>query len=897
MSLQDELINIEVEIKSNTNNLAEDFKKTSETASELRGKITQLEKAMSYLKLAGKDNSEQFSKLQTQLNETKKSLKATEGKLTDFSKVNDISALSASQLRKRLSDIRKEMDSTSKSLNPAKWNDLNKTFQQTKNRLSEVSAGTKQTSASMEIIMRMIPTSLSHYVVGAVDLAMKAIAKIGKDLLSHTQLWADKWDHFTSGVKKSYESMLTTITTGDWSNFFTNLKQGYLEGSRLAAVLDELFELNNSLSILEVKNNTAIAEQQAIMRDQSKTSAQRIAAAKEIVRLEKEINKAKKETAEVELSAAKDALRLQTKMTDNQMEEFIDNYIGNRDTYKQAEEFIRQEEKLKKLRDDRDSAGRKKSTTQTEMNDLSNNIYEMEQQQKAIYESNKALASAVDAMNRYNLGNDELVKNYVEARKKMLQADAEFNQGTVKSKAFIGTESYKAEVDASERASREIINNLKEQYATGALTKEQYNIRMTEATQELYRKQMEIAVRYGKDTTELESKLYDAAIARRDEMSKESVDGYKSWLKEIQKELDRTMSELRKQEEAEAERLFESITTESGNELSSKLKTAMDINANYGDKDSKLQAAETKFDLEMQQLEELHDMQYISEEAYQEKKKELIEEYTKECIKIETEGWQKGFQAAQQYLNSASSLSSALQEAESASLDARMQKELTAVGNNADERAAIEERYEAQKLELQKKYANIDMGIQIAQAIANGALAITQCFASMPTPAAIPMAVILAATTAAQVATIIAQRNAIMNSSASGSSASATQRVVTGAGFSEGGYTGDGGRLEPAGIVHRGEYVVPMPEMRNPAVISRVREIEAIRTQRTSAHRMPGFAEGGYTDSGASGQDASQQLIQAIQALRTNPLKAYVVLSDLQAQQNLTNSLKQAGSR
>jgi len=189
------------------------------------------------------------------------------------------------------------------------------------------------------------------------------------------------------------------------------------------------------------------------------------------------------------------------------------------------------------------------------------------------------------------------------------------------------------------------------------------------------------------------------------------------------------------------------------------------------------------------------------------------------------------------------------------------------------------------------------MGIQIAQAIANGALAITQCFASMPTPAAIPMAVILAATTAAQVATIIAQRNAIMNSSASGSSASATQRVVTGAGFSEGGYTGDGGRLEPAGIVHRGEYVVPMPEMRNPAVISRVREIEAIRTQRTSAHRMPGFAEGGYTDSGASGQDASQQLIQAIQALRTNPLKAYVVLSDLQAQQNLTNSLKQAGSR
>ena len=28
-------------------------------------------------------------------------------------------------------------------------------------------------------------------------------------------------------------------------------------------------------------------------------------------------------------------------------------------------------------------------------------------------------------------------------------------------------------------------------------------------------------------------------------------------------------------------------------------------------------------------------------------------------------------------------------------------------------------------------------------------------------------------------------------------------------GFAEGGYTGAGGRLEPAGIVHRGEYVIP----------------------------------------------------------------------------------------
>jgi lambda family phage tail tape measure protein len=37
-------------------------------------------------------------------------------------------------------------------------------------------------------------------------------------------------------------------------------------------------------------------------------------------------------------------------------------------------------------------------------------------------------------------------------------------------------------------------------------------------------------------------------------------------------------------------------------------------------------------------------------------------------------------------------------------------------------------------------------------------------------------------------------------------------------GFAAGGYTGDGGRLEPAGIVHRGEFVVPAPAVRRVGV-------------------------------------------------------------------------------
>jgi hypothetical protein len=69
------------------------------------------------------------------------------------------------------------------------------------------------------------------------------------------------------------------------------------------------------------------------------------------------------------------------------------------------------------------------------------------------------------------------------------------------------------------------------------------------------------------------------------------------------------------------------------------------------------------------------------------------------------------------------------------------------------------------------------------------------------------------------------------------------------AGFAEGGYTGDGGRLEPAGVVHRGEYVVPQHVVKNPAYAGYISTLEAAR--------MRGYADGGLVTNTAT-QDANQ---------------------------------------
>ncbi|MBX9660472.1 MAG: hypothetical protein K2X00_18085, partial [Nitrospiraceae bacterium] len=54
-------------------------------------------------------------------------------------------------------------------------------------------------------------------------------------------------------------------------------------------------------------------------------------------------------------------------------------------------------------------------------------------------------------------------------------------------------------------------------------------------------------------------------------------------------------------------------------------------------------------------------------------------------------------------------------------------------------------------------------------------------------------------------------------------------------GFADGGYTGDGGKYEPAGIVHRGEYVLPKE------VVARI----GVKNLDAMSRGVPGFAKGG----------------------------------------------------
>ena len=293
---------------------------------------------------------------------------------------------------------------------------------------------------------------------------------------------------------------------------------------------------------------------------------------------------------------------------------------------------------------------------------------------------------------------------------------------------------------------------------------------------------------------------------------------------------------------------------------------------------------------ELALLKNLHDQELIDEKTYQRKK-----------LQMQMNNAKKYFDY---YSGLSSSMVEAIQQAEIDQVEAKYDVLIQEAENNGEDTAALEEEKENKKLEIQKKYADVNFAIKCSQIIADTAVSIMKAYADLGPIAGTVAAVMLAATGVAQLASAKAERDRIKNMSlknTTGSKTATAERVVSGSsgsGYYEG-YTGSGGRYEVAGVVHKGEYVVPQPEMNNPKVIDAVSTIEAIRRQRTNANPLPQnpgeYAEGGYVTSPA-GDSSYREFLEAAKELRASCeaiklIKAYIVYQDLEkAKETIDNA-------
>lgn len=298
-----------------------------------------------------------------------------------------------------------------------------------------------------------------------------------------------------------------------------------------------------------------------------------------------------------------------------------------------------------------------------------------------------------------------------------------------------------------------------------------------------------------------------------------------------------------------------------------------------------------EYDNELAKYKKLLDQEYISEQQFQKKKLELQVKNAKKYFDY--------------YSGLSSSMVDAMQQYEIDAVDAKYDVLIQEAKNNGEDTTELEQQKENEKLEIQKKYADVNFAIKCSQIIADTAVSIMMAYSQLGPIAGTVAAVLMGVTGDMQLASAKAERDRIKNmqpgkTSSTGSTTAAptAERVLSG--YSEGGYTGDGGRYEVAGYVHKGEYVVPQPIMDDPRVIDAVGTIEAIRRHKDTTGTLPGYDDGGPVDGStpvstnrenfSEIKEAAKDIKEAAESIRL--VKAYIVYQDLEKSKDTIDSAR-----
>ncbi|MHC1781020.1 MAG: phage tail tape measure protein [Bacteroidales bacterium] len=471
---------------------------------------------------------------------------------------------------------------------------------------------------------------------------------------------------------------------------------------------------------------------------------------------------------------------------------------------------------------------------------------ETEAQKKAREEKERADAIAAAAEQQ------RLLKEQAEKKQKILD------------------EQFKKELEAIEIKEREKDVLLKKQYMESSMTQEEFEAKSLDNTLQFLQQRNALYIKYNKDNSAIENSLYDGLMKSAENAMKKVKE-----VADIKKYWDDYNS--KKKEPDDFEEPYEKQY-----QLGLKyLEKSKAIEDDYSRSNWKIRK-----ERELKELKKLLDEKYITEEQYEDQVRKLKIEKAQQV----TQQINGLVQAAADFVN-------ALQEIEYSRLERQKERELALLGDNADARAEIENKYEKKKLELQQKYADLDMGMKIAQAISAGAVAIATAMSQLGAFAA-PAIAFISATTAFQVATIVAQRNAIKATSAVSSDSSSSMSVN---GYSEGGFTlRDNSDRRAVGIVHANEWVAPAAMVRsNPLVFA---SLERQRVQKYSLQSPPKqFASGGFTTPTGGVENTEmievmKVLISEIRSLKEKPFRGYVLLSDINNSNELVTKMKQEGS-
>lgn len=218
-------------------------------------------------------------------------------------------------------------------------------------------------------------------------------------------------------------------------------------------------------------------------------------------------------------------------------------------------------------------------------------------------------------------------------------------------------------------------------------------------------------------------------------------------------------------------------------------------------------------------LQKLREEDKISEQAYQDAKKQMNKETYQEIAAVAG----AAFSSISSMMGAASAYSQACSDLEQAKISKNYEKQIAAAGKNSKKKKKLEEKRDKELAAAKSKANKKAMKIEIAQAIASTAMAAINAYSSA---AAIKGTGWLLAPIAAGMAT------------AAGMLQIATikkQHQAEAAGYYEGGFTGPGHWKKEAGVVHAGEFVANHNAVNNPQLLPALQLIDAAQRNNTVA--------------------------------------------------------------
>lgn len=222
---------------------------------------------------------------------------------------------------------------------------------------------------------------------------------------------------------------------------------------------------------------------------------------------------------------------------------------------------------------------------------------------------------------------------------------------------------------------------------------------------------------------------------------------------------------------AQLEKAYKDAQTQIEKEYTAKHKEQLD---QQDDKKKQARQAlgfdqQNEYDQQLVQLQQALDNQYITQE-----------EHEKRVQQLKKESFMK---QAQYYTELFSNAVGALQNAEMANVDAKYDAEIKAAEGNTELQEKLEKKKANEKLKIQKKYADVNFAMQVAQIISNTPVSIMKAYSEMGPIAGSVAAALMGVTGAAQLAVANAERQKVkrmtLNGSASGTS-SAGSRIASG---------------------------------------------------------------------------------------------------------------------